>query len=182
MSEITYQMVLSTLQTVGLIVGVFYYLYNMRNAQRTRNLALKAQEHAVETREAQLFMQIYSQINTIESQKAWAEILNMQWDDMQDFRRKYDSTNNPEAWGMRGHIWWSYTAIGHLLEKGLVDPELLYDTLGPMMMLQWNKWKEVIYDTRDEAIRRNAKGAMDMFSGFEYLYNEMFKQLEKKAN
>ena len=181
MSEISYQMVLSTLQTVSIMVGIFYYVMTLRNNSKNQQLALKAQEHAVETREAQLFMQIYSQLNTIESQKAWAEILNMQWDDMQDFRRKYDSTNNPEAWSKRGHIWWSYTAIGHLLEKGLVDPELLYDTLGPMMMLQWNKWKEVIYDTREEAIRRKAKGATDMFSGFEYLYNEMVEQLEKKA-
>jgi hypothetical protein len=60
MAEITYQMVLSTIQTVGLLVGIFYYITTMRNAQKTRELALKsqeltrkAQEHAVETRQIQ---------------------------------------------------------------------------------------------------------------------------------
>jgi len=35
MVEITYQMVLSTLQTIALIVGIAYYLIIMRNSQRT---------------------------------------------------------------------------------------------------------------------------------------------------
>lgn len=63
MADITYQMVLSTIQTVSLVVGVIYYITIMRNSQRTRELTLesqelarKAQEHALETRQAQMFM------------------------------------------------------------------------------------------------------------------------------
>ena len=65
MAEITYQMVLSTIQTVGLLVGIFYYVTTLRNAQKTRELTLqsmeltrKAQEQAVETRQAQLYNNI----------------------------------------------------------------------------------------------------------------------------
>jgi uncharacterized protein HemX len=61
MVEITYQMILSTLQTIALIVGIVYYLIIMRNTQKTRELSLraqeltlKAQEQAKETRQAQL--------------------------------------------------------------------------------------------------------------------------------
>ena len=60
MVEITYQMALSTLQTIGLLVGIAYYLIIMRNSQRNQELALKAQEHALETRETQLFMNIFN--------------------------------------------------------------------------------------------------------------------------
>ena len=42
--------------------------------------------------------------------------------------------------------------------------------------------EEVIYYTEEETIRRDAKGAIDMFLNFEYLYNEMVIQLEIKAN
>ena len=42
MVEITYQMVLSTLQTVGLLVGITYYLIIMRNSQRAQQLQLRA--------------------------------------------------------------------------------------------------------------------------------------------
>ena len=46
MAEITYQMVLSTIQTVGLLVGISYYILTLRNAQHTRELALKAHARA----------------------------------------------------------------------------------------------------------------------------------------
>ena len=52
MAEITYQVVLSTLQTFGLLVGIFYYVMTLRNQQKNQQLAL-------ETRQAQLFMNIY---------------------------------------------------------------------------------------------------------------------------
>jgi hypothetical protein len=93
MTELTYQMVLSTLQTAGLLVGIFYYVTTMRNAQKTRELTLqsqelsrKAQEHALKTREAQLFMQFYSQHATDVWQNATRHIQNVvQWKDYDDF-------------------------------------------------------------------------------------------------
>ena len=80
MVDVSYQMVLSTLQTIALIVGIFYYLTIMRNQQKTRELSLqaqeltlesqeltrKAQEQAVETRQAALFMSIYETFRTPE--------------------------------------------------------------------------------------------------------------------
>ncbi len=52
MVEITYQMVLSTLQTAGILVGIYYYVMTLRNQRKNQELAL-------ETRQAQLFMNIY---------------------------------------------------------------------------------------------------------------------------
>ena len=63
MVEITYQMILSTIQTASLVVGIIYYITIMRNQQRTRELTLKAQEHATETRQTQIFMRLYEQLN-----------------------------------------------------------------------------------------------------------------------
>ena len=54
MAEITYQMVLSTLQTVGLLVGIFYYVTTMRNAQKTRELTLESQELSQKAQEQSL--------------------------------------------------------------------------------------------------------------------------------
>jgi uncharacterized membrane-anchored protein YhcB (DUF1043 family) len=57
-------MVLSTLQTIALVVGIAYYLFIMRNSQRNQELTLKAQEQALETRQTQLFMQIYQDMSS----------------------------------------------------------------------------------------------------------------------
>ena len=70
MVEITYQMVLSTLQKVGLLIGIVYYLIIMRNSQRNQQIQL-------ETRKVQLFMQIYQQITSEETLKASMELMTL---------------------------------------------------------------------------------------------------------
>jgi len=180
MVEITLPILLQIVQTAGILVGIIYYITIMRNSQRNQELARKAQEQSVETREAQLFMQIYQQLTSIESQKTWGELLNMEWDDIEDYRKKHDSTVNLDSWGKRGHIWWSYSTIGMMVKKGLIDPEMVYMTLGNMVIMQWDKWSEVIYDTRERSVRQGVKGGPYMFKGFEYLNDEMVKLLEKE--
>ena len=51
MVEVTYQMVLSTLQTTGILVGIFYYIMTLNNTRKSQRLTL-------ESRQAQLFMQM----------------------------------------------------------------------------------------------------------------------------
>ena len=43
-------MVLSTLQTTGLLVGIFYYIVTLNNQQKNQELTLIAQAQALETR------------------------------------------------------------------------------------------------------------------------------------
>ncbi len=83
-------MVLSTLQTIALIVGIVYYITIMRNQQKTRELALKAQEQATETRQTQIFLRLFEQINNVETQTQWAELVNMEIDN-EEYLMKYDS-------------------------------------------------------------------------------------------
>jgi hypothetical protein len=56
MVEITLPIVLQIIQTVGILVGIIYYLIIMRNSQRNQKLQL-------ETRQAQLFMQWYQKFD-----------------------------------------------------------------------------------------------------------------------
>jgi len=170
MVEITYQMVLSTLQTIALIVGIAYYLFIMRNSQRNQELTLKAQEQALETRQTQLFMQIYQQLNSEESHKTSMEIYNLEIKDNDEFLQKYDSSVNPAHYGKRAYIWFSYNTIGELLRMGIIELELLIRLqLDPMVILMWEKWEEIIRATR---VRENIP---DLWEGFEYLYDEMKK-------
>jgi hypothetical protein len=167
MVEITYQMVLSTLQTVSLMVGVFYYIFIMRNSQKTRELSLKAQEQALETRQTQLLMQIYQELNSEETQKSWAELVNQEIIDYEDYIQKYDSSVNPNHYAKRVHIWYSFNTIGELLRQGLIDPDLLQRWLqGPWVIVMWEKWESIIRETR-------VRGRPNLWAGFEYLYNEM---------
>jgi len=52
-------MVRDIVAILGVIGGFTYYVMTVRSSQRNQTLSLKAQEQALETRQAQLFMYIY---------------------------------------------------------------------------------------------------------------------------
>jgi len=53
--QVTFQTLFQFLQTVGILVGVFYYIMTIRANQRNQQMQL-------ETRQAQLFMQLYNRL------------------------------------------------------------------------------------------------------------------------
>jgi hypothetical protein len=175
MVEITYPMVLSTLQTIALIVGIAYYLFIMRNSQRNQELALKAQEQAIETRQTQIFMRLYEQINDADTYTVWAQLVNMEID-FDDFLQKYDSTADPVHFGKRAHLWFTFNTVGELLLMGIINPELIFRlTLPPMVITMWEGWEHIIREIR---VRENSP---ELWNGFEHLYNEMVRLRKERG-
>jgi hypothetical protein len=155
--EITLPIILQFLQTAGILVGIIYYITIMRNQQRTRELtlesqelarkaqeqSLKAQEQALETRQAQLFMQLYNRYQEVEFWKNWWEIRSWEWDDPEDFWRKYGPENQME------YIkWFSVSTvlegIGVLIKRGYIDPYLVDDIMSLSSIGYWERFGEVI--------------------------------------
>lgn len=174
MVEFTLPLVLQIVQTVGILVGIIYYITIMRNQQRTRELALTAQEHATETRQTEIFMRLYEQLNNAETYTSWAELVNQEIDN-EEYLQKYDSTVNPVHFGKRAHLWYTFNTIGELLLMGIVKPDLIQRlSLDPMVITMWERWEHIIRETR---IRENSP---DIWSGFEHLYNEMVRLREER--
>ena len=149
MVEITHPIVLQIVQTVALIVGIVYYISIMRNQQKTRELALNAQEHATETRQTQIFMQVLERLNSEETAKSWAELINMKVPDYEEFILKYDSSVNPAHSAKRVHIWWTFHAIGELLRMGTIEHDLVHRLqLSHMVIAMWEKWEHIIREIR----------------------------------
>jgi len=168
-------MVLSTLQTIALIVGIVYYITIMRNQQKTRELALKAQEQATETRQTQIFLRLFEQINNVETQTQWAELVNMEIDN-DEYLMKYDSSVNPVHFGKRAHHWYTFNTIGELLQMEVIKPDLLHRLqLGPTVITMWKRWEHIIKATRAR------EKAPYLWSGFEYLYNELKRLSSEKG-
>jgi hypothetical protein len=130
-------MVLSTLQTIALVVGIAYYLFIMRNSQRNQELTLKAQEQALETRQTQLFMQIYQDMSSPEHYLRSNELLAMEWEDWDDYIRKYGLENNPEAYALRHSMWYRLNGVGLLVKAGLIDVDRVYDLMSGTIFRQW---------------------------------------------
>ena len=189
MAEISYQMILSTLQTLGLLVGIFYYVTTLRNAQKTRELTLKnqeltlqsqeltrkAQEQALETRRAQLFMQIYQDMYSPEHFIKTNELYAMEWEDWDDYDRKYGSANNPENYALRFSTWSRINGVGLLVRDGLIDVGRVHDLMRTTILWQWEKFRDIIIRTREEY------NMGPFLEGFEFLANEIKKEVERRG-
>ena len=168
MVEITYQIVLSTVQTVGILVGIVYYITIMRNTQKTLKMAL-------ETRQAQLFMHIYDRFNETEFSTQWTKVM-FQWGcrDFEDWWQKYGPEANVEENASFVSVIRYYEGVGVLVKKGLIDLNLVGELMSSHVIRFWDQMESVFKGIRE---RLNWP---EVFQGFEYLYNEI-KKYEQQA-
>ena len=151
----------------GVIAGFSYYVINVRANQKNQKLQL-------ETRQMQLFMQIYNDINSRESLINWAELNNLTID-YEEYLQKHDSTVSPEYFAKRASLWYSYNTIGELLRLNMIEPDLLARlNVDTNVIVMYENWEHIIKENRT---RENMP---DLWDGFEYLYNEMKKIRESK--
>jgi hypothetical protein len=155
-------MVLSTLQTVGILVGIFYYIMTLRNQQRN-------QEHSEETRKIQLLLDINKNIEELGSGVQYNEIMDMKWDSYDDFISKYGYENNPEAYRKRMRMWRVMHVNGLLVRDGLIDVRALVDYTSGGSLYMWRKFKDIIEESRRLYHRP------DYLFGLEYLAGEIEK-------
>ena len=148
MVEITLPIVLQILQTAGILVGIVYYVTIMRNQQRTRELTLKAQEQATETRQAQLFMQIYDKFIDYGRTEINTEVFNFEWKDNEDFWSRYSFEADPEAYRKWNNVAGFFEGVGVLVKRKLIDPEVVDDLMSWSTLSFWEKYGPVIIDGR----------------------------------
>jgi len=126
--QVAFQTVFQFLQTVGILVGVFYYVMTIRANQRNQELTLKAQEQAVETRQAQLFMQIFSRFDE-EWVDAYQEILMLDFNNFQEYWEYASPRTNTELSRKFYRLNSLYEGLGLLVREGLLNIRLVYPSL-----------------------------------------------------
>lgn len=180
MVEITLPIVLQILQTAGILVGIIYYITIMRNQQRTRELTLKAHEHTLETRQSQLFMNIYNQsfanpvfLNSVKT----IHLASSQINSIEDFIEAYDYFNpNPaypeflEAWNCVSSF---YEGLGVFVKEGLIDIRLIALTMTGITLSIWNVLEPYLNEVRERM------DASRYASEWEYLVDELKMYIEE---
>jgi len=172
MVEITLPLVLQILQTVGILVGIVYYMTIMRNAQRTRELTLKAQEQAKETRQAQLLMELYETYRSPEFRKRTQTIGNLEYTDFDDFWEKYGVDANPDFWAEWFSVATFFNGIGVLVSRKLLDIDLVEELLSNITDRCWEMMGSIVLEWR-KTIPTQKNRKYELLHGFEFLYNEM---------
>jgi len=157
------QTVSIVIASVGVFVAAVYYVLQIR--------------HQTRMRQTDVFWRIYSSFNSKEFIEAWTKIFNLEFEDYNDFVKKYSLPFSGKpvsvAMNMVGNL---FEGAGFLLYRRLIDFELACEVL-PVSMT-WEKIKAIVEGSRQQY------NMPKFYEWFEYLYNEMKKrekQLQQKG-
>jgi len=163
-----------TLQTIGILltaitvsIAAIYYTLTLRYTRRNQDLQL-------ETRQAQLFMQVYDRWQDPQYWSYWADIQSKDWEDYDSHQEKYGRSNNLDAWTKSATLFAFYEGLGVLVKRGLIDPHLVDDLLGGTVVRYWEKWG---LHYREMRKRENYPQIAEQI---EYLYHVIKPILEKE--
>jgi hypothetical protein len=152
MAEITYQMVLSTLQTAGLLVGIFYYVTSLRNQSKARK--------------TQLYLQMVNKFSQSDYIEANGKFYDLEWSTAEDF---IEDWRTPEGRMTIGIIESWYEGLGVLVKENLLDIRVVALLLTGLVTTFWDKFIPIIDEVRE------AFGEPRLFIEAEYLYNQLIK-------
>ncbi len=168
MVEITLPIVLQILQTIGILVGIVYYITIMRDSQKNQQMQL-------ETRQLDLYLRWQLELTKPDVIKNLLEVLHLEWEDFDDFARKYSHTLNVEDSSKRFASWYYWEGLGHLLSRGMIDSETVYEMIGTVVFQHWIKYEPIIRGFRER------DGAPESWRWFEYLADEMKKVRDRRG-
>ncbi|MGD0805485.1 MAG: hypothetical protein ABSA11_15605 [Candidatus Bathyarchaeia archaeon] len=154
--------------TASVTVAAIYYMFTLRINMRTQQLALKAQEQNLETRQAQLFMPIYAKMYDPDFIEGNAKAFGIECKDFDDFNSKCSYESNPDLYRSFWSLGWYMEGLGVLVKRGLISPELVDDLMSGTVIAWWERFEPMISGLRT----RNPSAAENV----EYTYR-MVKQI-----
>ena len=157
------QTILTYLTLISVPVGVFYHIMTLNNTRKNQQLQL-------ETRQAQLYMNIINTFNTTDFRKQWHLVESATWTDYNDFHEKYHP-GTEELTAVVRHFTF-FESIGSLVDKKLVEVEIIDGILALAIVVTWRKYEDVIVEDREHF------RSPTMWIHFENLYNELSKREE----
>jgi hypothetical protein len=140
----------------GVLVGVVYYILDMR--------------HQARTRKTEMVMRLYSAWQSKELSDATLKVWNLEFKDYDDFVKRYGPWySETEVYSAFRMVCIFFDGIGILLLRKLVDIEMVSSILLMPITTTWEKVRLLI-----EGGRRQLNPYL--FRDFEYLYNEVKKR------
>jgi hypothetical protein len=163
--QAAYYMVAAT----GVLVAAIYYVMNIQNNVRN-------QKYTLETRQTQLYMQIYNQgVNNRNFIEAFHRIQNLKWNNAEEFLDliKYDNPETRENAVALSTLVGYYEGVGTLVRENMLSVRWVALLFGSWTRMFWEKIAPVAED-----VRLYSK-APRTFSETEYLYNELMKYMKE---
>ena len=154
------QSVSYTAGALSVILGVIYYIINMRETNKNRRVTLTNS----------LMQSFLSE----EVSRRWLDIMQAEWVDFDDFYRKYDSTVDPDFYAKRDSFWRTFDIWGYQYMSGYLDIGTVWAISNEAVAFTWMKYGPII-----EEYKARSGYTPHEFEYFEYLAYEMAKMMAK---
>ena len=165
---ITIEQIVYVIPVLALTVSILYYALNLRTSNKTQQMQL-------ETRQAQLAMDIYTRWSSPEFKKYHQELMyHMEWDSPEEFIEKYRNADKQEQWMAYSVCCSFFEGIGVLVKRGFIDKYLVDDLISGEIISIWEKMSPTILYLREKA------NYPTLYEYFEYLYNEILPIFKKE--
>jgi hypothetical protein len=143
----------------GVLVGVVYYILDMRHQNRVR--------------QTDLIMRLYSTWTSKEFSDATLRVWNLEFKDYDDFVKRYGPWfSETEVYSAFRMVCNFLGSIGILYREKLVDIKMLARVFGLQVTVTWEKVRLLVEGGRKQ-------WSPQMHDDFEYLYDEMKKREQK---
>ncbi len=140
---------------VGVLVGVVYYILDIRGQAKIR--------------QTDLVMNLYSE----EGSKEFLEATHIF--KYQNFRKMEDIISKPPVWVSYNMHCMFFEKLGILLHRKLINIDLVDDLFSIDIKIVWEKVKPLVEENRE-------RGLKAYYEWFEYLYDEMKKREQQIAS
>ncbi len=155
---------------LGVCVAAAYYVMNLRITQRNQELGLKTQQQTLETRQAQMYMNIYQQTTTKEWTSAYNKFISSRFENYSEFLELVQEKEFGNTFSIIAMYW---ERLGVLVKEGFLPIRLVALLLTGGTRSFWEKLMPI----KDEA--RTKLGYVRWMSETEYLYDELLKYIRE---
>jgi hypothetical protein len=163
--ELDISSITGIITAVGVVVGVIYYILEIRHQTRIRETDLAIR------------MNPSFNLTAIEAQQAMAKVIALEYKDYDDFAKKYGSMLSDTPTTMAVVTVCNYfEAIGYLRKRRLLGIDYTWDMAGEITIGMWEKIGPVV-----EGLRKQLNMPRQ-WEPFEYLYDEMKKREQQLAS
>ena len=139
----------------GVLVGIVYYILEMRNQTKTRQMGL--------------IMSIYSLFTTTEYVDAWEKMRTREFKDFDEYVKRHGLKEFLQV----ASVW---EGLGFLLHRKFLDVDTVRELLSESTKMSWEKVKPMVENARKQIGQRETGEYVPVLQWWEYLYNELQKR------
>jgi hypothetical protein len=147
--------VLADIQTLSIVLAAVSVIIAATNSIISSRKADQQRQTEIDTRQAELFMQLYNRYITPEFRAALTEMLQWSWTDFDDFLEKYGPDTNPTAHNLHISTENVFEGIGVMVARGLIDISMVVDLIWFALGNYWERFGPIWEGWRAQTGHKN---------------------------